>query len=401
MPLSVPAVDCVEFHQRLAARVPVSVPMALIGHLEPIALTIADGSAVTYRIIDDAVTFSMEVGTDATTVVEFDEPAFSAFVTEHLTAAGVHIQQMVRYRRGSFGDFDSWEPVLRLLYSGRPIYDPREFSALDPTIDFEWGVDSTDDIGAFLHRHGFAVVRRVFTTEEAMALDAELDRLAAIATPTDGDSWWVTDDDGVDHVCQLHYTSLSSALIAQLEDDPRVRALVGCTDESFVAHPTNGNGHFAVLKNPGVSGGLTDLPWHVDCGLGGHPILCPSMHLGIQVRPMDERTGEMRFLAGSHLGSARRPTADDTFAVPVVVVTAEPGDVTLHLPDALHAAPPPAGTGPGRRTIYLSYGPASLNELFEHRTGYDQMLFRGDGRVEFDQSDNRASTPREHDTDPD
>ena len=388
MNLVVPDVDFVEFHRSLAAGPRRVITSPLVTELAPIAFVLPNDRVVTYRLVDGEITFEMHVADDADTVVEFSDASFSAFASEYLSAPGVHIQQMVRYSRGGFGLLDEWEPLLRFLYNGRPVYDPTAFADLDTTTEFVWGRDSLDDIARSFRANGYAVVRKVFTAGEVAVFDAELDRLAAAASPTDGESWWVTGPDGIDRVCQLHYTSLSSPSIAALEGDARVRALVDCADPSFVAHPDHGNGHFAVLKNPGVQGGLTDLAWHVDCGLGGHPVLCPSMHLGVQVRPMNAETGEMQFLAGSHLATARRPAGGEAVALPIVRVTAEPGDVTLHFPDAMHAAPPPAGGGPGRRTIYLSYGPASLNEVFGHKEGYDQMLFKGDGHVGFDHSDN-------------
>lgn len=386
MLLAAPDVDFAEMHARLAARPRTAVTGPLPARLEPLALRLPDGRAVTYRVVDRVVTFDLAVAPDAATIVELDERAFAAFAAEHLTAPGLHIQRRVRYAAGGYEAFDAWEPLLRNLYTGRPVYDPAACADVDLAREFVWGVDPLDDIAAYFRRTGFAVVRRVFGADEAAALDAELDRLAAAADATDGDSWWVTGADGVDRVCQLHYTSLSSARIAALEADDRVRALVACTGDGFVAHPTNGNGHFAVLKNPGASGGLTDLPWHVDCGLGGHPVLCPSMHLGLHVRPMDASTGDLRFVAGSHLASTRRPGPAEERTWPIARVVAEPGDVTLHAPDVVHAAPPPEGDGPGRRTIYLSFGPPRLNEVFGHKEGYDQMLFRGDGHVAFDPS---------------
>jgi hypothetical protein len=32
-----------------------------------------------------------------------------------------------------------------------------------------------------------------------------------------------------------------------------------------------------------VATGLSDLPWHRDCGLGGHPVTCPTLNVGIQL----------------------------------------------------------------------------------------------------------------------
>ena len=387
MNITIPSIDPDEFHDELARRPGAVVTSPLVGALGPISFLFPDGSGHTYRLVDRTVVIERGVAPDAATVVELDESAFSAFVAEYLTVPGLHIQGLVRHPVGGYMEFDEWEPVLRFVWSGRPVFDPTTIEHPDPSTAFVWGRDRLEDVGAFLSINGFAVVRGVFTPEEVALLDTEIDRLAAAASPTDGDSWWVTGPDGADHVCQLHYTSLTSSAIAAIESDARVRALVDCVDASYVAHPTNGNGHFAVLKNPGSTGGLTDLAWHVDCGLGGHPVLCPSIHIGVQLRSMTPETGEMQFLAGSHLASARRPSGDESVPLPIVAVTAQPGDVTIHVPDAMHAAPPPSGSAEGRRTIYFAFGPPSMAEVFGHKEGYDQMLFKGDGHVGFEQAD--------------
>lgn len=383
MALTIPSIDFGRFHEQLFQRQQTRVESPLVGDLQPLAFCLPNNQAVTYRLVNGVVGIEMSLANDAVTVIEMNDAAFAAFASEYLTAPGLQIQQMISFRRGDYGQFDAWEPVLRSLYSQRPIYDPNQVPTDVLDTAFIWGSSSTVEIADFLHAFGFAVVRNVFSPAEVDAFDREIDRLTALASPSDGQSWWVQGAAGDDRVCQLHYTSLLSELFAGLESDDRMQSLVNEVDQSFVPHPEIGNGHFAVVKNPGVTGGLTDLPWHVDCGLGGHPVLCPSLHIGVQIRAMNEHSGEMKFLAGSHLACVPRPTKDQLSSLPVVTVHAEPGDITLHFPDALHAAPPPNGSGEGRRTLYLSYGRPELSTVFGYKQGYDQMLFKGDGHVEF------------------
>lgn len=381
MTFVLPSVDFDEFHEHLARSAPID--NRRFAHLKPITFVLTDDRSVTYRLNGDLIEWAFGTTDDEGTVVSIDSFSFGAFAAEYLTAPALQIQQRISFVSGGYGDLDQWEPLLRLLYVGRPLYEPDSIdrSGLDRV--FMWGTDSLEEISAFYATFGFAIVRGVFTSAETSELDVELDRLAESADASDGDSWWVTSEGGEERVCQLHYTSLTSPLIARLESDSRIQQLVDCISTDLVAHPSIGNGHFAVLKNPGITGGLTDLAWHVDCGLGGHSILCPSLHIGVQVREMTMESGPMMFLAGSHRTSSVRPSHQDEKSWPVVTVTAEPGDVTLHSPDAVHAAPPPTGAVDGRRTIYLSFGRPELSEIFDFKEGYDHLIFPKEGHVEF------------------
>ena len=134
-----------------------------------------------------------------------------------------------------------------------------------------------------------------------------------------------------------------------------------------------------VIKHPGAGEGLTDLPWHIDCGLGGHPIMCPSVLLGVQLDEATATTGQLHFLAGSHGTTATHlgPEVLGRPEYPTVAVTTAPGDVTVHLGDTLHLAPPPSGTsGPGRRAVYAVWGNPLQVELLPPRTGYNDLVLR-------------------------
>jgi ectoine hydroxylase-related dioxygenase (phytanoyl-CoA dioxygenase family) len=117
-----------------------------------------------------------------------------------------------------------------------------------------------------------------------------------------------------------------------------------------------------LLKPPGKLRGLSNIPWHTDCGLGGHLVLCPSVAVGVQLTAATPETGCFEAIAGTHGASCPVPRPEDAERWPHLLVPTEPGDVTVHIADLMHASPRPTGQG-GRRTIYVTYHPPTL---FEH-----------------------------------
>ncbi|MCB0997051.1 MAG: hypothetical protein KDB21_18280, partial [Acidimicrobiales bacterium] len=187
--------------------------------LEPLAIRLPDGRAWTYRVVGGELVANAGVQADAGTVVVLDADAFSDFATEVVTVPGLAVMGRVSYDSGSYAAFDAWEPALRSLYHGRPVFDPASVDRAAAARTFRWGVDSTAEIGAQVQRFGFAVVRGVLARHRVAQLSAEIERIRGDARSDDGRSWWVTAPNGSDLVCQLHYTSLESDLIADLERD--------------------------------------------------------------------------------------------------------------------------------------------------------------------------------------
>jgi hypothetical protein len=246
--------------------------------------------------------------------------------------------------------------------------------------------DSDEDLATFLAETGFLHVRGVFSGEEIAALDGETERLRADARPDDGKSWWATQADGTEVCCRLIYTSLRSERIGALADDPRLVRLAALhPGEALEAAPECLDGISVVLKHPDVTAGLSDLPWHRDCGLGGHPVICPGFNIGVQLDAATAETGQLHFHAGTHLGSSHplRPPGDGSGAEtpqPVVAVTTEPGDVTVHYGHVLHAAPAPTGGG-GRRAMYVGFVRPETRAFVGDGHGYNDVLFERDGQV--------------------
>lgn len=351
------------------------------------AAHLAGVAPIALRVEDRVWTYAAEDGTvvvrgddaGARTVVAMDAATFSDYANELRTVFGLVYGDDVALDRGRFDDWFRWEAPLRALYAGRPLYDR---SWVDG-IDLERSFTSTDpdaELAAYLDATGFLHVRGVFASDEIADLVAEVDRLEAAARPGDARSWWTTVD-GVERCCRLIYANQRSARIAALGDDPRMRRLHRLLEPDLVPQLDCLDGVGVVIKQPGADSGLADLPWHQDCGLGGHPVLCPSVAVGVQLGEARPETGQLRFLAGSHRGSWPEFRADDLAHLPVRAVSAAPGDVTVHLGHVLHVAPPPTARGAGRRTLYVTAcRPSTLTFVGEGR-GYNDVLFARDGQV--------------------
>ena len=347
--------------------------------VEPIAFRLRDGRAYTYVPVEGGVEVR-EGDTAAGTVVELDEPVWSDFAYELQTCFGLLYADAFTFPRGGFEGLLRWEPAIRSMFDGRPLYDPSKLAGIDLDRGFTLA-DADADLAAHLDRAGFLHVRGVFTEAEIAGLRSEVEQLTAAATPDDGHSWWATRADGSPVCCRLIYLPDASARIAALGDDPRMRRIAALPGVALEPTLDCLDGFSVVMKHPEVVEGLSDLPWHRDCGLGGHPVLCPSLQIGIQLDPASAATGRLHMLGGSHRCSSHQLDPGDERELPVVALDTEPGDVTVHFGHLLHAAPPPTGDGPGRRALYVSYvSPATL-EYVGPGHGYNDVLFERDGAV--------------------
>lgn len=53
-----------------------------------------------------------------------DHESWLDYLYEYRTRYGLLYSNAVAFLRGSFDTWDDWEPAIRCMYSGRPIYDP-------------------------------------------------------------------------------------------------------------------------------------------------------------------------------------------------------------------------------------------------------------------------------------
>jgi hypothetical protein len=357
--------------------------------VRPLGFQLPDGSAYTY--VPQGTTFSVQPGTAAAhTIVELSLDAWCAFASERKSCFALLYADQLTIPQGSFGQLARWEPPLRVALSGQILFDldhparieDEEGHEVDLTKSFCLD-DPFEEIQEFLHRVGFVHLRGVLDAAEISALTGEVVVAVGRARPDDRKSWWTTVE-GREVCNRVNYLNEGSERIAALGADSRFLdiAALGGPDLRDAHDRLDGNG--VVIKVPGSSGGLADLPWHRDCGMGGHPVKCPMLNVGIQLDAATAEAGQLQMIPGSHRGTSRLPSAREAENHAVVALTTEPGDVTVHFGHTLHAAPPPKDPqATGRRALYLSFVPPLTFEMVGAGQGYNDVLFtRSAGRVQ-------------------
>lgn len=358
--------------------------------LPPLAFRRREGGAFTYRRAASGVEIVAGDGA-AETVIEIDHADWEGLVHELEAPAGLLYASRVRCVRGRPMDLMAWEPSLRALYNGRPPYDPAEAASLtdrhgaplDPEATFTLASDR-DDMAHFLRTAGYLFVRDVFTAEEIAGFRADAEALRREARQGDKLSWWGRDERGAELLCRVT-RGRSKPRLGSLPSDPRVLALKDLADQPLVSQLGEGDGVTVIWKQPGVAEGMGDLPWHRDCGMGGHAARCPTLVCSVFLSDATPETGELTFLPGSWQRSAVQAVfADDPGAPVGAHFRARPGDVSIHYGDTLHAAPPPRRSDLDgyRVSAVLSFArPDAYNHRGEH--SYNAVLHqREDGQIE-------------------
>ena len=383
-------IDFDDFHTReLPEKLGATSGVLELGRLRPIAFRLPDGHGYTY--VPTGRGIEIRAGDDdAHTVVECGAEDWGDFVRELRSSFALLYADRVRFPKGGIGQLARWEPILRAVVDGQAVYD---LERPPPVVDAEgrplelgrsFTLDDADaEVRDFLERAGFVHLRGVFAEDEVEALRADVEAAVARARPDDRRSWWTTVD-GTEVCNRVNYLNEQSERIAGLGADPRMRR-IGALGGSHLRDAADRlDGHGVVIKVPGASSGLADLPWHRDCGMGGHPVKCPMLNVGIQLDAASPAAGQLQMIAGSHLGSSRLPTAEEAAGLPVVALDTDPGDVTVHWGHTLHAAPPPQDrAAAGRRALYVTYVPPVTFEMVGPGEGYNDVLFTRDvGRVQ-------------------
>jgi hypothetical protein len=109
----------------------------------------------------------------------------------------------------------------------------------------------------------------------------------------------------------------------------------------------------ALVKPVGVVQGASDVTFHRDCHMGRHPYGCSGTTVGISVTSGSPENGRLRVAAGSHRVHLPTQIAQTDPYLPVVAVSTEPGDLTVHLSCTLHEAAPPKVQE--RRVMYAGF----------------------------------------------
>jgi hypothetical protein len=352
--------------------------------LPPIAFRVGDRGSYTYEASGDQITATP--GEDgAGTVVALSEAEWVSFVSERFTRYGLLYNGAASFPVGQFDDLSRWEPALRALWHGRPVYDP-ERNPIDLDLHTAFRPDDSDaEMAAFFQTAGYLHVRGLFSSDEVEALRDEVARLASLAKPDDTRTWWTYTPDGTPAVCQLKYGAVDSALVAGLHDDGRVRRLIDLSGEAGGLRPNldRNEGTKIIFKNPGATDGLTDLPLHNDCGLGYHPVACPMVLVGLHLDDGTPESGQLHMVAGTHRSTTPDPAITDISSWPMVALETQAGDCSVHFGHTLHGAPPPVvppdGAVPGRRTIYPAFANTQLFEAIRPFEDLVTAMQRSDG----------------------
>ena len=171
--------------------------------------------------------------------------------------------------------------------------------------------DDRDEMAHFLEQAGFLHLRGVFDESEMAALgrrhrrvdrggDARRRRLVV------GDRRPGRRPARARPVLPREVRRRCATLVA----DERYPWIGGLTGDGHV-HRDGGEG---LVKPLGIVRGLSDLPWHKDCGQGNHSYECNSLTCGISVTGADRVSGALGVIPGSHrantMATGRDPRLD-------------------------------------------------------------------------------------------
>jgi hypothetical protein len=381
-----------EFHrQALPALVVRHGPLVVddLRGVAPVAFRIDDGTTFTWLATDNGMR-AVEGDADAATLVELSEQTFSEFLDELLTASGAIRTGRARVVRGELSGWQRWEPAIQSLCSGRSIYSEAVWSTLvdrggEPLdLHRSFGVDDDrDEMRHFLTVAGYLHIKAVFSPDEVDRFGVEVERARSLTTPGDPFSWWSINADGDEVVTRINYLGRHSKAIDELCFDERLLHFARLAGEELRVCDDRLDGPMVFIKHSNVVKGNGDLGWHVDDGIGGHPVMCPLIQAGIQLDHANPENGQLLLLAGSHRYTRHWYAWGDEDGLPVVALETEPGDLTVHFGDAMHTTPPPTAHGAGRRALYFKFAEPKTFDWVPAGCHYNDALFRvdPDGRV--------------------
>jgi Phytanoyl-CoA dioxygenase (PhyH) len=379
--------DFVTFHQSelpaLSARHGHLVIADLAG-VPSLAFRTDDGTAFTWVASEGGV-HVVEGDAEAATVVELSERTFSEFMAELLTASGAVRTGRARVARGALGGWQRWEPAIQSLCSGREIYTAAVWETLvnrvgDP-LDLHHAFAADDDVDEmrhFLDRAGYLHIKAVFTAEEVERYSAEVHQARSNTMPGDPFSWWSVNADGDEVVTRINYLGRHSQVLQELSHDPRLLRFARLAGPHLRVCDDRLDGPMVFIKHANVVQGNGDLTWHVDDGIGGHPVMCPLIQNGIQLDHANPANGQLLVLAGSHRYTKHWIAWGEEHDLPAVALETEPGDLTVHYGDTMHTTPPPTADGAGRRALYYKFAEPKTFEWIPADCHYNDVLFRSD-----------------------
>jgi hypothetical protein len=327
--------------------------------LPALGFTVA-GRTVTLGEQDGKLQLKEGTGADGTVAI-LEAGTLSNLIQDVQTTMGLAMTSKVEITQGAFDAWIGWEPVLRALLDGRPVHEAgavtlrdRNDNPLDLTRSFSLD-DDREEIAHFLNEAGFLHVNSVFTEAEMAAVSEDLDAAIAKAKPDDGASWWAGDSAGKKEAVRVLWFHEKSQVLRELLADKRLQWLAGLTGDS---HDGSKLGAEGLVKPLDIKTGLSDLPWHKDCGQGMHSYYCSGMTVGISITGADRESGALGVVPGSHRANVQTAGVDPSLDLEPIKLETRTGDITVHCSDTLHRAHRP--TKRPRKVVYSGFRLAPL-----------------------------------------
>ena len=287
---------------------------------------------------------------DGAVVVTLDDAAFSDWAQLQRSFNGMVVMMELTFRDGTDRDVSVWDALWHTLLEGWPVVDPdlafvdRHGAPLDLAQSFGPD-DDPADIAHFLREAGYLHLKGWLDPADMATIAEDIDRAVPAYEEGDGKSWWAVLADGTRRCVRLQeFLEHSPTTVAILEGDrweQLRRTLSGDRRRARAQQEHRG----ADQAGGGRPGGIRR---HLPPRLPPRP--APLRLLGHDHRDLGDRRqrGQRSPPGGGRLppgGHARgdRPVRDPY--LPIVAVTTEPGDLTVHL--GVH--PPRGGPAEGRR----------------------------------------------------
>lgn len=315
-----------------------------------------DGSAWTVAPEGSTLIARRGTGEGALTVTLTPEQ-FSDWAQNQITFNGFLVIRSLQFRNGSVADVSAWDSLWIALLEGWPVVDDsltfldRRGAPLDLATSFGPD-DDPADIAHFLREAGYLHLRGWLDLADMTTISADMDRVRSSYVEGDGKSWWATLQDGSRHCVRLQEFvehSPTTARVLSSATWERMRQIVAANDE--LAHVPVENRIIEALYKPiGVVSGPSDVSFHRDCHLGRHAYVCSRMTIGIALTSTAANNGSLRVIAGSHRVAMPVETAKAHPYLPVVALSTQAGDLTVHLSCTLHDSTPPVFAE--RRVMY-------------------------------------------------
>ncbi len=322
---------------------------------------VVDGESWTLTADDRRVAITRGATPDATASVTLGREQLADLVDDQQTFMSLWASGGLDQQTGTVGHLLDWWLVWRAALDGTPIYTPGSIVLDDPNgrpLDLTRAFHADDDraeMQQFLETAGFLHIEGLFSESEMADISADMDRVAPNYTEGDGRSWWARTAEGETRLVRMQGFDRESDGARAITEDARFLDLASIAGAGHRFGTKRANNRIEALFKPiAVTEGISDIPWHKDCGIGRHSYDCCGLTVGISVTGADATSGQLWVIAGSHRAlvwsGIRQPDLD----LPEIPLPTRTGDVTLHLSCTMHMAQPPVERE--RRVMYSGFG---------------------------------------------